>query len=662
MKPNTRKYLLSLLFLLLLQAGGAYAQQVLQDRAYGGANDVFDLPVGARALAMGGAYVSTADDPFALYWNPAALENVQNMGVGLYYSNLTAGTQYSYLGYAHPTLFLGTFSLGIISLSTPDIDIRDEFDPMKLGSLSYSRNMLLFGYGYKPLNWLAVGAALKVERVSLPGYPDGATGQTGSLTESALGADMGLVFTPGLASPYLKDLTLAVSVQNAIQRSMRAVDERESTPRTFRLGMDKRIGIGDDGSSMTLAFEYDKMKTMPAHTHLGLEYSFQDMFALRTGLYRNHFTIGGGAKLAGVQLDYSYWTGDDSWLSSSHRISLVLNIGKSRELRMAEYQEREARRIEMELAAKRQAERNEAIVSGMSRARVLVGKGDYPGAYSVVSRVLFYDVTGSDPDLEEARQLLQQINTALEEQRKREEAAILAKTEEEMRIRRNNLLIEQHYQKALNAYSLEDYQTAIQECDQALAIDPNSERATDLRRKSDEQLRRKIMQLAERARQLQAQDRGYDAITIYNQARQMAKGIPDIETFLAGQISSIESRLSREDLMRRAAAQEMSQNWAEAASLYREALRYDPNNRSLQERYNEAKARAEARDMEMPENVRELYRLGAQAYAQHKYDEAVRHFEEARKLQPLNKKILKALDSAKENLQRQSSNQGTQNK
>ena len=74
-------------------------------------------------------------------------------------------------------------------------------------------------------------------------------------------------------------------------------------------------------------------------------------------------------------------------------------------------------------AAKRQAERSEAIVSGMSRARVLVGKGDYPGAYSVISRVLIYDVTGSDPDLEEARGLQQQINTALAEERQREEAS-----------------------------------------------------------------------------------------------------------------------------------------------------------------------------------------------------------------------------------------------
>lgn len=661
---NQKKYknLLWVLCCLFFQAGVASAQTVLQDQAYGGANDVFDQPVGARALAMGGAYVSVADDPFALYWNPAALENVQNMGFGAYYSNLPAGTQYSYLGYTHPTLFIGTFGVGLLNLSTPDVYITDDQDPIKLGTLAYSRTMLLLGYGYRPIKWLSLGTTLKVERASLPGYPDPSTGATGSLSESALGADFGVAFTPHLATAFLSDISMAFTVQNAIQRSMRAVELRDNTPRNLRIGLSKRIELGGAESGMTIAYEYDKSKTMPGRSHLGLEYTYQGVFSLRTGLYGDQLTYGGGAKMAGVQFDYSYWNGSDSWLGSSHRISLVLNIGRGREQRLAEFQEREARRIEQELAAKRQAERAEAIVSGMSRTRVLSAKGDYPGAYSAISRVLFYDVTGNDPDLEEARQLLQQINAALDEERRREEATIMARNEEEMRIRRNNLQIEQHYQKALNAYSVEEYQEAIAECDRALAIDPNSERTTDLRRKADEQLRRKIMQLAERARQLQAQDRGYDAITLYNQARQMAKGIADIETFLAGQISSIESKLSREDLMRRATTQEMSQNWAEAASLYREALRYDPNNRSLQERYNEAKARAEARDMEMPDNVRDIYKLGAQAYAQHKYEEAVRHFEEARKLQPLNKKILKALDSAKENLQRQSTNQGSQAK
>ncbi len=647
---------------LLILAGwaSARAQAVDGQRAWGGANDIFDFPVGARAMAMGGAYVASADDPFALYWNPAALQNVQHMSLGIYYTNLPAGTQYSYLAYAHPTLFIGTFSVGVLSLNTPDIDIYDDQYPIKLGSLTYGRTLFLFGYGYRPLSWCSIGSTVKVERANLPGYPDPVSGAVHSLSESALGADFGLLLTPKFSTPFLSDLSLGLNIQNAVQRSIRAVENRESTPRTMRFGLGKTIRLGSEGSGIHVALEYDKTATIPGQMRMGLEYAYQGTLALRTGLYGDQLTIGGGAQVAGIAFDYSYWSGSDALLTGSHRMSVILNIGKGRERRLAEYQEREAQRIEQELAVKRQEERAQAIVSGSSRARVLFARNDFTGAYAAIIKVLFYDVTGNDPDLEDARKLQEQINSALSEQRKREEADILARNEEEMRIKRNNLQIEQHYQKALNAFSLEDFQEALAECDRALAIDSTSERVQLLRKNSDEQLRRKIMNLAERARQLQLQDRGYDAITLYNQARLLARGIPDIETFLAGQISTIESRLSREDLMRRAKSQEMNQNWAEAASLYREALRYDANNQSLRERFEEANARANAREMPMPDDVREIYRKGVNAYGQHKYDEAVQYFEQARKLQPLNKNILKALDSARENLQKQNSTQGNQ--
>ena len=120
-----------------------YSQTNGSSDGWGGVADVFDLPVGAKAMAMGGAFVSLADDPFALYWNPAALENVQQQSFSFYHTNLLGDTQYDYLAYAHPTLSFGTFSSGILRLSTGDIPIRDE-DPTYLGSLSYGRTLFPF--------------------------------------------------------------------------------------------------------------------------------------------------------------------------------------------------------------------------------------------------------------------------------------------------------------------------------------------------------------------------------------------------------------------------------------------------------------------------------------------------------------------------------------
>ena len=65
-----------LLSLLLLMPGVVGGQQSEAKGEWGGLTDILDFPVGARAMAMGGAYVTVADDPFALYWNPAGLEKI----------------------------------------------------------------------------------------------------------------------------------------------------------------------------------------------------------------------------------------------------------------------------------------------------------------------------------------------------------------------------------------------------------------------------------------------------------------------------------------------------------------------------------------------------------------------------------------------------------
>lgn len=659
-----RRFLHIVLVLTLLTSIERGFAQGEGGNGWGGVTDVFNLPVGANAMAMGGAYVAVTNDPFALYWNPAALENVEQMSLGLYYTNLPAGTQYNYLAFVYPTLTLGTFSTGILRLSTGDIPIRDD-DPLLIGTLNYGRTLFLFGYGFRLLDWFSLGTTFKLERVELPGYPDGDRQQVSVISESGFGADLGLLFTPNIPIAFLENLTIGVSVQNLLQRSIRAVDERENSPRNFRIGIAKTHYFTGSGNHFKVSFEIDQSdvkingKRIPTEYHFGTEYGYRNNAMIRFGFdysqrsdgtFGMKPTYGVGAKMAGIELDYSYWNGYDAIMdASSHRISLTFNIGKTRKEKLAELHARELRRIEEEIRNRRRMERANAIVSGIAKARLRFSQGDYERAFITINRVLALDQTGNDPDLSEARTLAERINRALEEKRRQAIAEALKKSVQEQQKRRQEQMIEEHYNKALGYYESEDYIAAIEECDRALEIDPNLTYVKDLRNKVERDLKEKILKLSDEAERLARANRILDAIGKYSQALQLTRNYdPLVETRIEGRMHQLESRLNYEGLVRRAVTYENEQNWAMAAEAYKEALKYEPNNRSLQKKYNEAYARANAKKMKMTKEVDELYNKGLQAFYKEQFDEALNYFEQARKIQPLNETLLKAIDLVRE--------------
>lgn len=89
-KPfRIRRFALPILLLLLAPCeGGAFAQS-FQNAKYGG--DFLSTGVGARPLAMGGAYVSLASDATAAVWNPAGLANLPAADLALMHSERFAG-------------------------------------------------------------------------------------------------------------------------------------------------------------------------------------------------------------------------------------------------------------------------------------------------------------------------------------------------------------------------------------------------------------------------------------------------------------------------------------------------------------------------------------------------------------------------------------------
>ncbi len=638
--------------LLSLLTAALFGQEANQPDAWGGVTDIFDFPVGARAMAMGGAFVATVDDPFALYWNPAALQQVTNMGLGLYYTNLDGGSNYQYVAYAHPTLFSGTFSAGILSISTGDVPLRDD-DPALVGITNSGRTLFLFGYGFNVRSGISLGINFKVERANLIGYDIDPATTYANLTESSYGADVGFLYAPKTKDFFLENFSIGLCVQNALQRTIRAMETRETTPMNVRFGLSKKFEFSAD-NQMVIALEADKNEMTPLQPHVGFEYRYMQLAALRVGMSDDKLTFGGGVKIAGMNLDYSYWNGKDAVLGPSHRISVVLNVGKNRQQRLEEYQQRELQRIEQIEAARMEAERRNAISSALSDGERFLAKNDLDQAYVTVNKLLVkYDRTGNDPDLEVARELHSRISKELDEKRAEEDAALQRLQEEEALIRRNAKAAEDHYKRYLALSTEEEYHEAIIEINKALEYSPNSEQYKKLRSDAETALTNKIASLMERSKTLEAAGRANEAISQLQEARRLARDNERTRSYIVGRIEQISAGLSRDSLLRQAMQYENDKNWTKAAELYKVLSTADPGNAAYRNKYEYAYARANAKDMpNMPDNVKALYTRGMQASIAGNYQDALRFLEEARKLQPFNSNILRAIDSVNDKIKR----------
>lgn len=83
-----------------------------------------DIGVGAKALAMGGAYTALSDDSHSVYWNPAGLARLEAREAAASHAELANSTRHDYIAYAHPTRH-AVFAAAFTYLSQSRLDGRD---------------------------------------------------------------------------------------------------------------------------------------------------------------------------------------------------------------------------------------------------------------------------------------------------------------------------------------------------------------------------------------------------------------------------------------------------------------------------------------------------------------------------------------------------------
>ncbi|MBT4978537.1 MAG: tetratricopeptide repeat protein [Gemmatimonadetes bacterium] len=249
--------------------------------------------LGARAIAMAGAFSAVASDASAVHWNPAALATLQRQELGFGYADrFGLGLNQSYLAYSLPiadnhALGVDWFNLG--------------FDDSELGA---GQNKLNFAYGYrngiralKPyIGSTAIGVAGKYRSLNF------------DLDGNQLTSAAGWGFDLGLLAPLPFGIRLGLSVQDLGGTSLEhdgGIAEKVYGTR-YRLGLAHKPIEG-----LTVAAGLDDA------LRFGAEYWVQGLLALRAGLLTELDTpesfgdatttsFGLGVKYGFATLDYAY--------------------------------------------------------------------------------------------------------------------------------------------------------------------------------------------------------------------------------------------------------------------------------------------------------------------------------------------------------------------
>ncbi|MBC7188430.1 MAG: PorV/PorQ family protein [Calditrichaeota bacterium] len=328
---------------LLLILGGIASFGAAQEisRVGTSAAQFLKLGAGARAAALGDAFVAFSGDVSSLYWNPAGAAAVQHRTLQVSYNDLYLDLHYGFVGYIEPLGPYGALGVHACYLHAGDIEITTLQQPNGTGEF-YGVHSLALGLSYARAltDRLAVGITGKFVQEGI--YNE---------TAHALAFDGGMQFATGLfgttlgvclsnfggklqmyGEDLLVDVTPVPGEGTGGQYQLRT--ERWPLPAAIRLGaMSELVGpagqlLARADHKLLVGADLVDANDAPIRANFGAEYLWRQTLAFRLGYHYGYDTprlsLGGGLlyRLSTWTLQFDYAYVDHKDLGGTNRFTM----------------------------------------------------------------------------------------------------------------------------------------------------------------------------------------------------------------------------------------------------------------------------------------------------------------------------------------------------
>ena len=322
------KTIIKLTILLCLLVGNTFSQSAKDVSKKGTVAAPFlSIGQGARATAMGSAFVSIADDASAIYWNPAGLAKIEGAGVIFDRTTWFADVNYNFVSGYFNLGDMGAIGLSFTSSEYGDMKVTTIDEPEGTGEL-FTANDAVFALSYaiNLTDNFAIGFSPKIVYQSI-----------WKMSATAIAVDLGVQYvTPfdgivlamsisnfgtkmrlsGNSNLVLLDLDPTTSGNNdKIPGNLQTEDW--ALPLNFRVGLGYSFNISDV-NKVTIALDALHPSDNYESVNVGAEYGYNDFLFLRGG-YKSlfladseeSFALGFGVKQAllnnlAIKFDYAF--------------------------------------------------------------------------------------------------------------------------------------------------------------------------------------------------------------------------------------------------------------------------------------------------------------------------------------------------------------------